>query len=708
MKKTLLSVGLLALAINAKAQFLSSVGDGAVMHIGKNALVYNGGGLQIKSGGFVENHGNVMLVGSGSDFFKTLNASGNDKTEAEAVAKVGGQFVNVLNEPAGYAGKNNTASGDVFTYGQLYITGFPQSNLTGYVNQEHRNVNHGDFQQMALPFYDKTLSTLSTDLGKTFSTVRWSKNEILKYNNPLVVFDHYTSLATKLSDPTGYYILGNNNNTLNVSTVTRTVVGRPYADGNQLIINLQNAGNGINWNGGGAINGYNEKYNTYVQDGFEMAMGGKAWEGNFGRNMYQFGNPFLTNIDLRNIFINEGASGDGVYLTNIYGIRVEQAAGTVSYQQNVGGGASAARYITWDTVNNIPVGDVNWLIVRPMSVFTIKLKDNATAQTLDFNNLRRFNYIPRTATTYSVTTASVAPNSITAPTLQAKSVSTNIVLPSSSNSGRSTTNSNSAYSSSATAATSSVYTSSTVKQLGIIALDGNGAEIGRAYYVVSPNGTSGHSSNSTLQVASSTSDIIGTFEEDGVKGGYDNNYTSSYWLYINETNESFQGKEVPMALYDSKIKALKFEIRENAELVQTDTHLLSSGIGFYYKLENGTIQPASQDHTVPVTVATKGSDVALYYGAPSGTLNTVNLVTPSRTKVALNSSTSEYVIFFDPNWKKADVRIFDLTGKLILEKKNIQTSTPYPIPLNTNNVRSTYIVNVISDGGEVVNTKIIK
>src|SRR5690606_1036849 len=94
---------------------------------------------------------------------------------------------------------------------------------------------------------------------------------------------------------TAYYMLGGSG--LNVSTVTRTVKGRPLTDIGTTI-SLQDAGAAVNFGtNGNAINQYNEKYNTYVQDGFDFPAPG-AWQGTFGKNLYQFSNPFLTNLDL--------------------------------------------------------------------------------------------------------------------------------------------------------------------------------------------------------------------------------------------------------------------------------------------------------------------------------------------------------------------------------------------------------------------------
>ena len=147
MKKNLLTVALLALSLTATAQnVICSVNKDAVFYVGKNALVYNGGGFQTKDTGTLENHGNVMVIGGVSDSFRTLDAAGLNTTEGSANTS----FVNKLNEPANYASPNSSTSttAPVYTYGQLYISGLVQGNITGIINQEYRQVSHGAYQQM--------------------------------------------------------------------------------------------------------------------------------------------------------------------------------------------------------------------------------------------------------------------------------------------------------------------------------------------------------------------------------------------------------------------------------------------------------------------------------------------------------------------------------------------------------------------------------
>ncbi|RNA60550.1 T9SS C-terminal target domain-containing protein [Chryseobacterium nematophagum] len=655
MRKSLFAIGLLAVVGSVQAQnVLVHVDDAATTFVSKGTLFFSGGGMQMKGSGMVENHGNVMIAGTATDSFKTVDASNVDKTEANG----GANFVNKLNEPTAVASVNANSSSatPVYTYGQLFISGVPQANITGIVDEEFRSINHGTYQQIGMPFYDKTASTLSTELGKTFSDVRYSKNEILWSNNSNTVSTNF-STASKLGVANPgytYYMLGANG--LDLAGTTRIVKGRPLTDiGTSLT--LQNAALGINFGPGGtAVNSMNEKYNTYVQDGFEIASGGTAWAGNFGKNIYSLSNPFLTNLDLFNIAYNEpAANGDGVNLSTIYGVRLQP--GTVTTTSGGTGATTSAPYkfVTFNA--GVPTGDVDYLMVRPLSTFTIKLNDNTAADQINFSNLRRFNYYSRSGSTdYGVTA----------------------------NKGATTTG--------------------TVKQLGVIALDTNGKELGRTYYVVYPNGTTGHSTNSKTQVTATSSSVVGTYEEDQA-GGLDNNYTSSYWLYINEANEeNFKGKNIKLKNYNSDIKSYKFEIRENASLVADGTHQLSSGTGFYYKAPNGTVQEAKQGDVVSVT----NSEYDLYYGAPSNVvLDTKTATKLSRTMVVYNPDITNYIVRFDPNWKKADIEVYDMSGKLVISKKAVNTSTDFVIQLD-NAIKNSYVVKIVSDSGETVNTKILK
>lgn len=654
MRKSLFAIGLLAVSYSVQAQnVLCHVDANANMYVSKGTLVYSGGGMQMKDTGVIENHGNVMVVGSTTDSFKTIDAGNADKTEANG----GSNFVNKLNEAANYASPNANDGGvtaPVYTYGQLYISGVPQANITGIVDQEMRQVKHGDYQQMGVPFYQKTVGSFGTEVGKTFSTVRGSKNDVLFWRNTTVDANHFTDLSLhKFGDAAyayAYYMIGGQGLDL---TTTRTVKGRPFADDGSVIVAppvLHDAGANVTFGANGqGHNAFNEAYNTYVTDEFNGA-GGK-WQGNYGKNIYQFSNPYLTNLDLGNLARN---SGDGVYLSNVYGVRLEA---TGVQQTGTGNTASTYKVVTFNA--GAPTGDITYLMVRPFGAFTVKLNNNNNSDAFNFANLRRFNYYSRaSATPYSVTAAKN--NGVTG----------------------------------------------TVKQLGVIALDAAGKELDRTYYVVYPNGTTGHTSDQKTQYTADTVNLLGTFEESPT-GGIDPNYSSNYWLYINEANENdFKGKNISLMNYSSQIKSYKFEIRENAEMVSNGTHQLSTGTGFYYKAPNGNVMEAKQGEVIPVT--TNASPYDLYYGLPNRVLAVDNSsVKSSRTMVVYNPEITNYIVRFDPNWKKADIEVYDMSGKLVISKKAVNTSTDFVIELDSS-IKNSYVVKIVSDKGDTVNTKILK
>ena len=654
MRKSLFAIGLLAISYSVQAQILCHVDTGANMYVSEGTLVFSGGGVQTKDTGVLDVHGNVMVVGAAGDAFKTITATGSDKTD-------GGNIILRLNTPASYA---------TSTYGQLYIDGLSQSNVSGVVNKEYRTGKHGTgdfYQQIALPFYDKLLGSLSSELNKNFSSTRWSKNEILKWNNNTVVSETQAPWSTA-TQPFGYYMLGSNNDNLDLSNPpgaggVYNLAGKAFT--NQPLVNLVNAGNGLDFGPNGTnTNAYTEQYQSYLFDQYESTA--SSWAGTYGKNIYEFGNPFFTNLDLSKIgYVEAGTVTDGNNITNIWG--VQYSPGTVQYVNGVGSSFTNPLIMTFDPATRMPIGDINNLVVKPMGTFIIKLRDN-TPQTLNFNTLRRFSNTARIeGTDYNVAASKVASNG-----------------------------------------------TGTVKQLGVIGLDANGNELGRTYFVVSPHATTGHQNSitKTVQAASDNNSFV-TYEEK-MTGGIDPNYVPNYSLYINEANEKdFLGKEIVLNSFDynepnhtQQIVSYKFEVRENTSMIPNGSHQLSSGTGFYYKSANGNVEEVKQGAIIPVTSKTYG----LYYGAPDrGSLATKedNTLSLSRTVVVYNPAVSNYIVRFDKNWKKADIEVYDMSGKLIISKKAVDASKDFVIELD-GSVKSTYVVKVVSDKGVVVNTKILK
>ena len=660
MKKNLLTIGLIALSLSVQAQnVLLHVDNTAKMYVSEGTLVYNGGGMQTKGSGMIDNHGNIMVVGTSSDVLKTLDASGvNNTTAADNI---------ILRI-------NNTSSPVTSTYGQLYIKGIPQSNITGFVKKEYASTKHGAYQQIGIPFLGKELSQFSTETGGALDATRWSGKEILKWSNANVRFDgdnpptapissasapgiaYSLSYATTESDKGGYFTVGTGGG-FNPEAI-HTISGKPFADGGSTNFTLNLTPSNITTYGpnGNNTNVYRERYNTYIWDVFETAT--SAWGSNWGKNIHQFSNPYLTNLDLSRIgYLESGSVHDGNAISNIKGIAVNPSSVTFNYNT---GGTSATlpdQMVTFNA-DMKPAGNLPALIIKPLGTFKIKLKDSS-AQTLAFDNLRRFNYTVREdGTSYAVTAA--------------KNGSVG-----------------------------------TMKQLGVLALDANGNQIGETYYVVSPDFITGQisaaDSQNSIQATTTTNAIIQTFEE-SITGGADQNLASNYRLYINEANEvNFRGKKIDLSIFGSQVASLKFEIRDDTALIPNGNHLLSSGTGFYYSKADGQVHEARQGDVIPVN----GANYGVYYGAPQNvTLSTTDLAKKSRTVVTYNPEISNYIVRFDPSWKSASVEVFDASGKLVIGEKSVKADSDYVIKLDSK-IKAMYVVKILGNDGTLVNTKIL-
>ncbi|MFW2136229.1 T9SS type A sorting domain-containing protein [Chryseobacterium sp. TY4] len=660
MRKTLLTIGALVSIGQMQAQDnFTYIGDKAYFKVSEGALVYSKDlSMRTVGSGVLDISGDVMIDGGVNNTFETVDTNGSAKSN-------GGNIILRM----------NNASND--TYGQLYIEGFSQNKITGIVDKEYRERKHGTYQQLSLPFYGKILSTLNTEFGKTFSDVRWSKNEILKWNNPKPRFDifsvnqqtltglEYIALGSGNFDASSNPTVGiqNPNAASNPTVPSYTngvyiVRGKPIADTEIKTARLYGAGLGINYGTSGQVkNIHGETYNSYLQDNFDASVTNPWSNANFGKNLYQYGNPYLTNLDLSQIGIVESATtGDGNAIPNIQGIRFDP--GEVTSDSDGATYSTNAKYITY-AGGVVPVADVNNAIIKPMQTFVVKLAnsvDNASYN-LNFKTLRRFKYTARAANVnYDVTA----------------------------NRGASAT---------------------TVKQLGVIALDANGKELSRTYYVVYADAKTGmlDLNQVSSQVTAGPIDIIGTYEEKP-DGGMDTNLSDKYWLYVNEANETnFAGKPVVMELYSNDIKSLKFEILEDAEMIDDNQSLLSSGKAFYIrKSDSSELVTISQGKILDIT----GDKFNLYYDKPNDATLGNYETKMSRCKIAYNPNIDEYVLLFDPKWNEADVKVYDISGKLIVSKNRV--STKKDLILDIQKLNGTYVVTATSEKGEVFNGKIIR
>lgn len=655
MRRKLLTLGALGLALVVDAQFLTYVGDKGQVYVKQGALVYNGGGMRTVGSGLVDNSGNIMVVGGASAKFATTTTSGTDKTD-------GGNIIMRM---------TNDAIGSL-RYGQLYIKGLSQANITGIVDKEFKDKKHGDYQQVAIPFFGKNMGEFAKEAGIAPSGLgaRWSKKEALVWDNPNVVFETLTN-NDKTKANTAYYAIGTEAGSSYANGVV-TVKGVPYAD--NITESLSGAGANVDFGvAGRGLNKYSERYNSYLQDFAYINTGEEAWTGDFGKDIYQFGNPFLTNLDLSRL---------AEKFIDIIAVRIE-SQGVVSEKLNYGTRTYAtqgAKYISYDNTG-VAIGDVN-AVIRPLQTFVIKTSGDIDNKVLNFDDLRSFAYTPRAEATNKVT------DGLTTSSLR----NSNTLL---------RTNSLSSLSARRTLSA----TTSVVKQLDIIALDINGDEIGRTYFNVRPNAVTGvEPSEKKRQVIASSSNIIGTFEEKK-EGGFDEVAANKYWLYINEANENdFKGKELPLALYSNDIKYLKFNIRENATLIDENASL-SNGESFYIKvgdeikeIRNGMLVPSNTNY------------YGLFYGNPNAKEEkleepVIERVNRTETDLVLDANTGEYKLLFASDWNTATITVYNRFGRVV-STATVDAKNDYTV--NIPNIIGVYIVRAVSDTGVKFSKKVLK
>ena len=652
---------------------LTYVGNSALVTVQSNTLVYNGGGLQTVGSAVVNNSGNIMINGVAADGL-------------------------TIAPTTSFNLKFNGAQ----SYGQLYIKDIPQGNISGKVNKEFRaDVNSGTTakQQVGLPFFNYKISDLVSNItnspsntagnylnvtnGSNNSAGRFSPSSVFKWNNAKARFDQIVSggdLSTvNVGTALDYYIIPRRNsagtevwNAANTGNVT-TFSGTPVSDITTVqSLSLTGAAAGISFGfNGSSANYYGEKYRTYLDDPFLSKTGNAGnWDTNYGKNLYQVANPFLTNIDLKYIGQSETTNSDGNAIPNLQGVAYytsgltwTKASGTGYPSENNNGSSNgtAGRTIVMTASSGVfQAGDIsaNRLIIKPMGEFMIKLStDNGsnTASKIDFTALRRFSNVSRNNTTDT-----------TNPT-------------------------------SRTADDTDIPADKIVKQLAVIMYDSDSLEIGRTYYAISPSAITGNNPGNTLLQAYNGDDSIIYTKEENINGGEDANIFTK--LYINEANEiDFKSKEVPLFInYTTSPYYLAFEVYEKGERMPNG---LSNGNHFYLKDSQGQLFKIDDGSSFSLS---GNQNLGLYYQKPDATL-LAESVLASQTFIAKKDS--HWVVRFAKNWNKATVEVYSVSGQLMSSKSNISTSTDYLIPVNYQ-AKGVFVVKATSEKGEVVIKKIV-
>lgn len=631
MRKNLLAIGLLAIGFSTSAQILTYVGNEALVTVTDGALVYNGGGWQVVASATdqatrgVRNMGDIMVVGVGTDKFDVAADS----------------FV--------------LQATDANNYGQLYINGLAQGSIAGKVNKEYyADVLHSDTgkQQLGLPFFELTLGELNALVGGYLNVTdgsltasgRWAYNTVSKWNNAKAQFDHLSGASTIIGVPTDYVIVPHRNKSgTSIWTPTAKTIfkGVPVSDQSQTTITIQPSNVNFGSNGGGR-NQYRELYNTYITDAFRPD---SKWEDDYGKNLMQFANPFLTNLDMKNLEpLGFAGKVEGIMYFGTSSLSWRPDRGTTYNDGNAG-----MVIATTNDGQTLQAGQTESFMIKPLGEVIIKFEPNQSGS-ITLNPARKF-----------------------ASTAVANPISGN---PTGKMVG------------------ASIPADLLVKQVALVGMDAEDIEVGRTYYAVAPSATTGMSPSARLQAQFDGAALY--TQEETVEGTVEAN--SSAKLHINEANEvAYKGKEIKVVLNNEHIRSFKFLVYQGGQFVNE----LTNGESFYLVNDNMVTKIKHGD-----VVSVSGNNYSVTYGRPN-TKAVMTPPGLAKKETVIAKKDKDWVVRFADYWKSANIEVYDAAGRLMHSANNISTLSDYVIPVN-DKVKGILVVNAISDSGEVLTKKIVK
>ena len=690
MKKILLTIGALALSISfVDAQVLTYVGQNANMFVSSGTLLYSGGDFQLDANidKTVENKGNITIVGNYLKGTTTSNAAVDGK-----------EFVN-----------DYTSAND---YGQVQILG-GATGTNAKMTMQKPPVPTGYFGAtfpIAFPYQDD-VGVLMTSFGKPASTFIGScaigqfcgqsifAMTLRRWNNNLVVNDVVPTGATfKAGD---YYLLNMRNSDMqaNMTNPTGNVVGYKgtpaplsYTSTVLGVIKDQTAATFSpmaynDWKGLG--NAYNESYESYL--GYQDTS-----SPTYGKNVYRFGNPYTSNLDLSDVstggpkswisFINAGNVGiDAATGVSIIGFYITKRTDKYAITWNPITGSSDNNSATSPTYYKALYNKaLGWtgakeaLLIKPFETFNLnftqlnygKLGGYLVNATVNFNdNHKTYSYIANAA---AAAPGGNLPQSVSG-------ASAMKVM-------------------SATAAAQPITNSSNFVQAEIFLVDKDINTIGTPVFIAGNDLASLDSEKGTVNNPIYVNGFVSKSETIA--------YDQQRDITVFNTN-TYAGK--PLALGFNDLKAgqsyeLRFSLFEGS--IFNEVKDLSTDKFYLLDKSNNTVTPISATSTYKFTPtsANEATRFEVYWREyNNSTLGTGESVKTSNSTVVYKDAGVSKVRF--ERVAKANVQVYDMGGRLINNAQGISTASDYTLPLVANGV---YIVKVTYENGDVRTLKAIK
>ncbi|MGV4438150.1 T9SS type A sorting domain-containing protein [Ornithobacterium rhinotracheale] len=528
-------------------------------------------------------------------------------------------------------------------YGQLIVLN--QGTNTGFISSSVKFGKGYVFYPLALPYSGINAGQVVGQIwGKNGSSafVEFTKGRNPKfpnfdpkrYENPLFFWnnDTYTLDHLKAVDNIGnnnegarYYAVSSYSSLKESRTEQILLSGTPINKAFDVILTPYHVSNNFKENKWGEV------YGSYISD-FTMNMpvqwnkyglNDKEYNnvGKFGDNIFFLGNPYTSNIDLKQLFKQSGADTKILAM-----VQFSQKDGGNTYNVNVNNGKASNAY--GENMNGVTGqggGNDALMVARPFQTFAVKTSGKVT---LSFNdNIKKFD-IANTST----------PNNMFAKT------------------------SNSDYS---------------FVQVGVSLYTKDGQETGQEAYVAASDIYSKRNEDVIeLHNIYLKDNNIGIYteqdqEEVATRGGGK--------LYVNGINaDTYIGKPVKLIMQNAN-GAYVFKAKLNKEAKE------SANKFFFEDKKTGKVIKIGEDFAYGFTSnGTEKDRFAIYWAAAPKASSVVDAAKEATNTTTVFRAGNDFKVRFDKGIRKADIYVYSISGQLVSSAKGVDASTDYVVPVQGN------------------------
>lgn len=633
----------------------------AKIKVNSNTLFYQGGTFNIVNSAAgatntVINEGNIKVVGGFTNPASIANATATEFQK-------GNNFVNVWT--------------DVDNYGQVIIENGAAS--TGYLTMQKNPIDTDAFSlgQFAIPFqygagynaesafkflFGESIPYVgSCGLNVNCSNTRY-RQSLLSWDN-----NEYESDAeptgTAISSSKYYYLNFTHSGTgltsiMNAHSNSNPLSYKGIPTPNAVTFNMSNANHPYTaaslWNESGCagnggdncwskkINNYNERYESYIDDAFIQLTNVGANQEVYGKYGFQYGNPFTSNIDLSLLS-----------LPNLKGVYKYAEVGTTEQYGGQNTTSIQSLFVKATYNSGTWIGEPAALIVRPFEGFGIHLtNDEGGTVTID-DSYKTFSMTPSGTITPKVATP--------------------------------------------------------FYQLGLYLVENNDVETATAnqlFIVALGDGVTG-----IKQLYEADYSGVVTAENGfyGLQESADETVTDFTPLYINAFN-AFDYVAKPINIVFNRNSEgsykLKGDLYEGSIFNKLAEGNYTDGSKYYFHdtVEDVLMEINSDfEYVIGNDVESTFDRYVIYWnGHPDGEMGTGDNLISSKTIVFKHGD--QYKVRFSDTWKKADVTVYDILGRIVYTANSVNTASDHVLGLKQSGV---YVVKSQNVNGEFELQKII-